>query len=81
MKTKEEVLQEMETIAQEFETKTTMKTEKRKQKISVSYTLTAFANNVKRMEEAKLITQEELQIIKQIYNKAIEHWIGTEMKL
>lgn len=52
--------------------------EKKKQKISVSYTLKAFANNIKKMHEAKLLTKEEEKNLSELHKIVVHRWIGLE---
>lgn len=57
------------------------KEEKKEQKISVSYTLKAFSNNIKKMHEAKLLTKEEEQELLKIHTTAVHRWIGLEFEV
>lgn len=60
---------------------TTEVKETKKQKISTSYTIKAFANNINKMQEAKLITKEEQQQLLELHNTIVHRWIGLEFKL
>ncbi len=53
---------------------------KKKQKISVSYTLKSFGNNVKKLKEAKLITEIEEVMLKEMHVKLVKTWVGLEFK-
>ena len=53
----------------------------RKQKISVSYTLKAFGQNVNRLSQAKMLTTEEQEELNNLKKRLIERWIGQEMNL
>lgn len=55
--------------------------EKKQQKISISYTLKAMANNTKKLEEALILTKEEAEVLKEIHKNAVNRWIGIEMGL
>lgn len=54
---------------------------KKTQKISISYTLKAFANNIKKMHDAKLLTKEEETELLKIHNTAVKRWIGLEFEI
>lgn len=53
----------------------------RKQKISVSYTVKAFAQNIERLNEAKMITPEEMEILTNVKKEIIHRWISLEMRI
>lgn len=55
--------------------------EKKKQKISVSYTLKAFGGNISKLKEAKMITDEDAKTLEKIHDKAVKTWIGMEFKM
>lgn len=52
--------------------------EVKKQKVSISYTLKSFSNNITKLEDEKIITKEEGTVLKEIRDKAVKHWIGLE---
>lgn len=54
-------------------------TEGRKQKISVTYTLRAFGENLKRMYEAELLTKEEATRGAELVKIARERFMGEEL--
>lgn len=56
-------------------------TEKKKQKVSISYTLKSFKENIRKLVTEKIITVEDGEALKQIHRKAVEHWIGLEMDI
>ena len=50
-------------------------------KISVSFTLKSLKNNITRLAEAKMLTEEELRKLKEIQQTAVKRWIGHEFEL
>ncbi len=54
--------------------------EKKKQKVSVSYTLKALAKHIKTLENEKIVTKEDAKIMQEIHKKAVKHWIGGEFE-
>lgn len=62
-------------------TETTMGKEKKKQKVSTSYTIKSYANNIKKLEETKMITREEGDTLRHIYKKMVDRWVSIEMTL
>lgn len=59
--------------------KETIVTGKKKQKISVSYTVKAVGQHIKKLHEAKMTTEEENKTLLEIHKKLIERWISMEM--
>ncbi len=55
--------------------------EKKKQKVSISYTLKSFGENIKKLEENKIINIEDAKVLKEIHKKAIQYWIGTQFEI
>lgn len=55
--------------------------EKKKQKVSVSYTLKAFGNNINKLIDEKIVTKEDGQKLKEVHEKAVKYWIGLQFKL
>ena len=47
----------------------------RKQSVSISYTMRAMGENVKKLEELKLITEEEAETVRGVMRKAVDKWI------
>ena len=56
----------------------TVQPEKKQQKVSISYTLKSFKENIKKLSEAKIVDEKDSETLKSIYIKAKEHWIGQE---
>lgn len=54
---------------------TTTNTEKKKQKVSVSYTLKSLGNNITKLLNAKMISKEEAKIMNEIKKKAVTKYI------
>lgn len=54
---------------------------KKEQKVSISYTLKSFGENIKKFEEAKLATKEEVEEVKKLHKTLVERWIGLEFNL
>lgn len=59
-------------------TETAEKTMK-KQATSISYTMKATANNMKKLKELKLVTDEEFEKLKEIHKSAMMRWVGDKM--
>lgn len=86
---KDKEIKEIETTAETLTNNKTEETaqvtekkaekENKQRKVSVSYTLKAMANNTIKLEEAKILTEEEVNKLKEIHKKAVERWIGLEM--
>lgn len=64
----------------EIQTKTVEGNE-RKQAISVTYTLRAFGENVKKLYELKLLTREEAEAGLKLVAAARNQYLGGEIKL
>lgn len=50
----------------------------KKQKASPTYTLRATRENIRKLEELKLITEEQAKTMKEILGKALLEYIGGE---
>jgi len=51
------------------------------QKVSISYTLKSFSNNITKLTENKIITKEEGETLTKIKDKAVKTWIGLEFNM
>ena len=51
-------------------------TGKKEQKISVSYTVKSFANNINKMVEAKMVTEEEQKQLKELHKSITQRWLN-----
>lgn len=51
-------------------------TEKKQQKVSATYTLRASGENVRKLHELKLISEEEKNLIIKILKEAVNKYIG-----
>lgn len=54
--------------------------EKKKQRPSASYTLRSFNENIKKLSELDLITNEEAKKMEEVYTSATTVWIKNGMK-
>lgn len=54
---------------------------KKKQKISISYTIKALGGNIKKLEETKMTTKEENEQLRTLYKNIVERWIGKSMEI
>lgn len=59
----------------------TEEVKKKKQKVSISYTLKATRANIQKLIDEKIITKEDGETMKTIHKKAFEHWIGLEFNM
>lgn len=48
----------------------------KKQKASASYTLRAFAENIRKLKELDLIEDADVKSLKALHKKAVEKWVG-----
>lgn len=53
----------------------------KKRKISVSYTLKAFQQNIIKCKEAKMITELEFQQLMELHSTIVQRWISIEMAI
>lgn len=74
----EEKINELTTISEEVNN-LTMKDNKKKQKTSIIYTLKSYKNNMEKLKESKMITNEEYNQLNEIHVKMLHRWIGLEM--
>ena len=51
-----------------------MTTEKKKQKVSESYTITAFSNNVEKLSTLNLLSVEDYEELKEIKKRIVEKY-------
>lgn len=80
MKTNEnKEIENIETNATEPQNENPRPEAKKQQKVSISYTLKAMANNTNKLEENKIIKKEEADELRKIHKIAVERWIGLEM--
>lgn len=54
-------------------------TAKKTKKISTTYTVQRYKKTIETLQEAKLITEEELITLKEIHAKMLQRWIALEM--
>ncbi len=52
--------------------------EKKKQKVSISYTLKSNKANIIKFEENKIATKEEVEVLKKIHEDMYKRWIGDK---
>lgn len=50
------------------------RTEKKKQKISVTYTLKSFSENIKKLKELELLDEETTKILEEVHAKVVNNW-------
>lgn len=55
--------------------------EKKEQKVSISYTLKSFSENIRKLRDNKIVTKEEADKLEEIQKKAVQTWIGLEFGL
>lgn len=53
---------------------------KKEQKISISYTLKSLGANIDKIDEAKILKNEEIRILRELHERAVKYWIGLEFK-
>lgn len=73
--THEQLINEMDVIAEEIMSK------KKEKKVSTSYTLKSYKNNIDKLEHGKMITHEEAEQLKDLYKKMVNRWVSLEMAI
>lgn len=54
---------------------------KKERKISLSYLLKSFGENINKLEEASLVDEKGIKDLRAIHEKAVKGWIGLTFKM